>query len=718
MPPAGPLTRRRLSVWPPLPPAVYARRTLRAPPFPLEEPGCRIVAWARHAVFHGVRSLGLSAGEEVLMPAYHHGSEVEALTRAGLGCRFYEAHAGLEPAEEELERALGPSVRALYLIHYLGFPQDAPRWRRWCDARGLLLIEDAAQAWLARREGRPVGSDGHLAFFCLYKTIGLPEGAAMLTTPPPAARGLDPRLGWEELARRHGTWLAGRSPLVHRLAVPFQRSSRDYDPDQDFDLRDPAGSPWRSTPFLLARLADPEVAAARRAHYELLLEALGEHVPSPFARLPAGASPFMLPVTAARAPDLLERLDRHGVKGLWLWSQPHRLLDADRFRGAAERRRATVGLPVHQELEPRDLRQIVAAAAPSLPPRAIRVEPLEDLDTVREEWDALAEAGGNIFATWEWASTWWRHFGEDRPLLLRGVRRGRSLVAILPLYLARAGRVAVARLLGHGPGDQLGPVCAPADRPAAAWALLRTLARDPRRPDLFVGEQMPAHERWAATLGGRVLREEASPVIRADGGFEGYLAARSANLRGQLRRRERRLARAHELRYRQVTEPEELPDALDTLIALHAARWGEGAGAFAGARAAFHREFAAQALARGWLRLWILEVDGHPAAAWYGFRYRGAESYYQSGRDPRFAELSPGSVLLTHTIREALEDGVDEYRLLRGDEAYKRRLATSDPGLQTVAVARGPAGRAALAAARGVAELPPPARRVIVSLAG
>jgi CelD/BcsL family acetyltransferase involved in cellulose biosynthesis len=75
------------------------------------------------------------------------------------------------------------------------------------------------------------------------------------------------------------------------------------------------------------------------------------------------------------------------------------------------------------------------------------------------------------------------------------------------------------------------------------------------------------------------------------------------------------------------------------------------------------------------------------------------ESYYQAGRDPAWNDASVGFVLLAHSIRAALEDGVREYRFLRGHEPFKYRFADADPGLQTVAVARGAVGAAAVGAA-------------------
>src|SRR5215216_1209594 len=173
----------RLNAWPPLPPSVYIRRPGRLP-FPLQEQSCRLFALGRHALWHGVRALGLEPGDGILVPAYHHGSEVEALTRAGLTASFYGGSDALEPIESELDGLVEPRTRALLLIHYLGFPQDLARWRRWCDERGMFLIEDAAQAWLARDDDRPVGSVGDLAMFCLYKTYGLPDGAALVSRRP------------------------------------------------------------------------------------------------------------------------------------------------------------------------------------------------------------------------------------------------------------------------------------------------------------------------------------------------------------------------------------------------------------------------------------------------------------------------------------------------------------------------------------------------------
>jgi CelD/BcsL family acetyltransferase involved in cellulose biosynthesis len=320
---------------------------------------------------------------------------------------------------------------------------------------------------------------------------------------------------------------------------------------------------------------------------------------------------------------------------------------------------------------------------------------VSSLDDLQEDWVRLAYESGNLFSTWEWATTWWRHYGGANDPLVAARREGREAVALLPLYLWSRRPVRIARFIGHGPADQLGPICARGAGATAAEALRQ--ASEQAEVDLVLMELLPGRDSWKELLGQQPLLRESSPTISLGAGWDGYLAARSANLRQQIRRRERQLDRRHAVRFRLATAPERLQEDLTLLYALHRARWG-GRSAFSRFEG-FHRDFAAIALERGWLRLWFLELDGRPAAAWYGFRYADVESYYQAGRDPAFRDESVGFVLLAHSIRQAAEEGVLEYRLLRGAERFKLRFADDDPGVETFAPARGLAGRAARAAA-------------------
>lgn len=705
-------------VWPPLPPLAWLRAPRHGLPFPLEEPGCGWFARGRHALWHGARALGLGPGDEVLVPAYHHGSEIEALGSAGLTPRYYAGDESLAPVEDELEALLRPPVRALLLIHYLGFPQDAAHWRRWCKGRDLLLLEDAAQAWLAVHERDPVGAAGDLAIFCLDKTLGLTDGALLAGPRAEPARRRDGSLAAATIAARHAAWVAGRSATAGRAFARLHRPA-PYVAERDFALGEPYARPARATAPLVARLAGPEVAAERRANYRFLLSELGDRVPAPFVSLPTGAAPFAFPVTADDKPRLLERLRSAGIEALDFWSAPHASLPAAAFPEAALRRTRTIVLPVHQELRSADLEHIARTVrGPSRRQEKLRIEPIASLDAARGEWTELSERTGDPFATWEWADTWCRHFLAGRPLHLAACRRSDGrLAGILPLYESARGPLHMLRFLGSGPADRQGPICSAADSADVARALRRLLAGG--HCDLLLAERLPGDVGWGRLLGAVTLRREASPVLRIDGrSWDELLAARSANFRQQVRARERRLTREFSVSFRLANDPERLPSDLNTLAALHSARWqAGGSDALSGPLRAFHEDFAALALSSEWLRLWFLELDGRPVAAWYGFRYGGGDWFYQAGREPRHEQLSVGFVLMAHTIREAARDGMRTYHLLRGDEPYKARFANEDPGIETVGLARDYKGRAAVAGASGAARLPA-GRRALARLGG
>ncbi|HWL65743.1 MAG TPA: DegT/DnrJ/EryC1/StrS family aminotransferase, partial [Actinomycetota bacterium] len=248
----------------------------------------------RHCLWHGLRSIGLDAGG-VLVPAYHHGSEIEVLRVAGLDLRFYDVTDSLEPNVDELTDSDLDGVRALYLIHYLGFPQNAGKWRRWCDDRGLLLIEDVAQGWLGNSDGRPLGAYGDVSIFCLYKQLGVPDGGALATTGDVSSVATR-SLGVGRLFRRHAAWASSRSAALARLTPPHVDRPKEAIADAEFRLGDPWTPPSGATNYLLPRLCHPAVAEMRRDNYRYLADRLGDLIAPGFDGLPEGASPFAFPI--------------------------------------------------------------------------------------------------------------------------------------------------------------------------------------------------------------------------------------------------------------------------------------------------------------------------------------------------------------------------------------------------------------------------------------
>jgi CelD/BcsL family acetyltransferase involved in cellulose biosynthesis len=86
----------------------------------------------------------------------------------------------------------------------------------------------------------------------------------------------------------------------------------------------------------------------------------------------------------------------------------------------------------------------------------------------------------------------------------------------------------------------------------------------------------------------------------------------------------------------------------------------------------------------GWLRLYVLRLNGEAAAVTYCFHYNGRFYLYQHGFNPRFWSYSVGVVVLGLTIQSAIEEGAAEFDMLYGDEPYKALWAPEMRQLERV----------------------------------
>ena len=101
----------------------------------------------RAALFQALRALALPAGSAVLVPTYHCPTMVAPVVHAGLRPVFYGLDEDAAPRLQALDAAALAGVRALLVAHYFGRPRSLEAERRWCDERGIALIEDCAHCF-------------------------------------------------------------------------------------------------------------------------------------------------------------------------------------------------------------------------------------------------------------------------------------------------------------------------------------------------------------------------------------------------------------------------------------------------------------------------------------------------------------------------------------------------------------------------------------------
>lgn len=130
-------------------------------------------------------ALGLEPGGEVVVPAETFiatGMAVHLVGGIPVFAEISESTFCLDL--EDVKRRVNIRTKGIILVHMAGFiTPDIIEFRRYCDAQGLFLIEDAAHAPGATRAGRGAGSFGHAGCFSFYPTKVLTAGeGGMLTT--------------------------------------------------------------------------------------------------------------------------------------------------------------------------------------------------------------------------------------------------------------------------------------------------------------------------------------------------------------------------------------------------------------------------------------------------------------------------------------------------------------------------------------------------------
>ena len=318
-----------------------------------------------------------------------------------------------------------------------------------------------------------------------------------------------------------------------------------------------------------------------------------------------------------------------------------------------------------------------------------RITDVVGFHALRAEWTELLEASASdcIFLTWEWLSTWWKHLGAGRRLDLLAIRKDDELIGLLPLMVSpmRPGRSVPCRarqFLGCGSvgSDYLDVIVRAGLEPEALGALAARLARDGVMVDLA---QLNRRSAAASSLAERLERQgwhvsdqpgDVCPFIELAGHtWPSFLQSLGGRHRYNVKHRLDRLVK-RAMRFQLVESEDRRREALATLVRLHRKRWSERGGSTALDAAnlvAFHEEFSRLALERGWLRLFVMYLEGDPVAALYGFRYRGTFYFYQTGFDPAHAREGVGQATVGLTIQHAIEEGCAEYDMLHGDEPYK-----------------------------------------------
>jgi CelD/BcsL family acetyltransferase involved in cellulose biosynthesis len=322
---------------------------------------------------------------------------------------------------------------------------------------------------------------------------------------------------------------------------------------------------------------------------------------------------------------------------------------------------------------------------------------------LKPEWDALLSRSriDTLFLTWEWQSTWWKHLGEGKLLLLgfRAEDDGR-LIGIAPLFLCRTeeGQSLLYVIGCRDVSDYLDLIIERGqeeavyqvlldylEKQAPAWDLL-DLCNIPQESLTYVRFRELASARGYQT---RVETEDVCPVIDLPATWEDYLKQLDKKQRHEVRRKLRHAESEADTQFVVVGADRDLAAEMRAFVELHQKSTPEKTKFMDPQMQRFFFEVAQLLQARGWLQLTFLEIEGKKAASLLNFDYQDSILVYNSGYDPaHFAQLSPGWVVTARCIEHAIALGRHKFDFLRGNEDYKYRFGGRDTEVRRLLIAK------------------------------
>lgn len=310
---------------------------------------------------------------------------------------------------------------------------------------------------------------------------------------------------------------------------------------------------------------------------------------------------------------------------------------------------------------------------------------LHDAEFLRE-WQALVDANpsARVFQEPVFVRLWFETRGRDfrvSPALLYG-RRADGARALFPfgIGLARLRNGFRRRAVGAGEPhfDYQDPAVtwgASGEDWPTLWAALAAELQRQRRFELAGLVRLSAHiappeAQPDPAIGSPIISLQRWPTAEA------FLKTRSGNLRGDVRRQERRLGERgrEEVVLFSPREVEAARAELTLLRLAYAREWaGTPAAAEFGSSAMgrFYERMINDLLPAGWLHFSVLRLDGRSIAWAFGFLYRGTYHYYKPVYDPDFKAFSPGKLLCWRLIERGFRENWREFDFGAGVEPYK-----------------------------------------------
>lgn len=123
------------------------------------------------ALHLALRTIDIQPGDEVIVPSFTYIATANAVRYCGARPVFVDVDPDTWCMDPEcVEAAITSSTKAIIPVHLYGHPADMDRINHLASVHNLHVIEDAAEAALAKYKGQPVGGLSDIATFSFHVT--------------------------------------------------------------------------------------------------------------------------------------------------------------------------------------------------------------------------------------------------------------------------------------------------------------------------------------------------------------------------------------------------------------------------------------------------------------------------------------------------------------------------------------------------------------------
>ena len=168
-----------------------------------------------------LEALGIGPGDEVIVPAMTWISTAEAVVRVGASPKFVDIdNINYCIDVEQVEKTISRKTKAIIAVHLYGNTADVIKLRQVCDAAGIFLVEDCAQAHGALLTSDvKVGNIGHAGTFSFFpgKNLGAYGDAGCIVMNDEALAKICREIGNHGQIKKHNHNRIGRNSRLDGL---------------------------------------------------------------------------------------------------------------------------------------------------------------------------------------------------------------------------------------------------------------------------------------------------------------------------------------------------------------------------------------------------------------------------------------------------------------------------------------------------------------------